>query len=65
MKLVFIIDPISKLEPNHDSTIAMIEAAQESGHEVWIAEINKLSIYNAFQEMRESFIPADCQIHTS
>ncbi|KFF41390.1 MAG: glutathione synthase [Candidatus Atelocyanobacterium thalassa isolate SIO64986] len=44
MKLAFIIDPISKLEPNHDSTVAMIEASQDLGHEVWITEINKLSI---------------------
>lgn len=44
MKLAFIIDPISKLDPGHDSSVAMIEAAQALGHQVWITEANQLSI---------------------
>ncbi len=43
MKFAFIIDPINKLDPTHDSTVAMMEAAQTLGHEVWITEINQLS----------------------
>lgn len=43
MKFAFIIDPIHKLDPTHDSTVAMMEAAQKLGHEVWITEINQLS----------------------
>ena len=43
MKLAFIIDPISLLDPGHDSSVAMMEAAQILGHEVWITQINQLS----------------------
>lgn len=44
MKLAFIIDPIAKLDPGHDSSVAMMEAAQILGHQVWITEANQLSI---------------------
>ena len=44
MKLAFIIDPIALLDPGHDSSVAMMEAAQELGHQVWITESNQLSI---------------------
>ncbi|BAZ46290.1 glutathione synthetase [Chondrocystis sp. NIES-4102] len=44
MKLAFIIDPIAKLDPGHDSSVAMMEAAQLLGHQVWITQANKLSI---------------------
>ena len=44
MKFAFIIDPISKLDPGHDTSVAIMEAAQILGHEVWITEIDRLSI---------------------
>ena len=44
MKLAFIIDPIAKLDPGHDSSVALIEAAQELGHQVWITPANGLTI---------------------
>ena len=44
MKLAFIIDPIPKLDPGHDSSIAMMEAAQILGHQVWVTQANQLSI---------------------
>ena len=44
MKLAFIIDPIAKLDPGHDSSVAMMESAQMLGHQVWITEANQLSI---------------------
>ncbi len=44
MKLAFIIDPISQLNPAHDSSVAMMEAAQALGHEVWITEVHQLSV---------------------
>ena len=44
MKLVFIIDPIAKLDPGHDTTVAIMEAAEALGHEVWVTEIESLSI---------------------
>jgi glutathione synthase len=44
MKFAFIIDPIAKLDPTHDSTVAMMEAAQILGHEVFITSIAELTI---------------------
>ncbi|BAQ66035.1 glutathione synthase [Geminocystis sp. NIES-3709] len=44
MKIAFIIDPIEKLDPTHDSSVAMMEAAQNLGHEVYITTINQLSV---------------------
>jgi glutathione synthase len=44
MKLAFIIDPIAKLDPTHDSSVAMMEAAYTMGHEVWITQVEKLSV---------------------
>lgn len=44
MRLTFIIDPIDRLDPTHDSSVAMMEAAQELGHEVWITYANQLSV---------------------
>jgi glutathione synthase len=44
VKFAFIIDPIAQLDPGHDSSIAMMEAAQASGHEVWMAVTHQLSI---------------------
>ena len=47
MKFAFIIDPIDKLNPVHDTTVALMEAAQELGHEVWITEVNQLTIIDS------------------
>lgn len=44
MKFAFIIDPIAKLDPTHDSSVAMMESAQILGHEVWITSIAELSV---------------------
>ncbi|MEH2047367.1 glutathione synthase [Nostoc sp.] len=44
MKLAFIIDPIHLLDPCHDSSVALIEAAQILGHEVWVTQANLLSV---------------------
>jgi len=44
VNLVFIIDPIDKLDPGHDSTVAMMEAAQELGHQVWITQADQLGV---------------------
>ncbi|MGB3613398.1 MAG: glutathione synthase [Elainellaceae cyanobacterium] len=42
MKFAFIIDPIDRLDPSHDSSVALMEAAQLMGYEVWITTINAL-----------------------
>lgn len=44
MKLAFIIDPIALLDPGHDTSVALMEAAQKLGHEVWITQIHQLSV---------------------
>lgn len=46
MKFAFIIDPIQKLDPGHDTSVALIEAAQQLGHEVWITQAESLSVVN-------------------
>ncbi|MEO0541182.1 MAG: glutathione synthase [Cyanobacteria bacterium P01_A01_bin.105] len=44
MKLAFIIDPIVKLDPGHDTSVAIMEAAQGLGHEVWIAATKEMGV---------------------
>lgn len=44
MKLAFIIDPLPRLDPGHDTTVALMEAAQAAGHEVWVTEVHQLSV---------------------
>jgi glutathione synthase len=44
VKIAFIIDPIQKLDPGHDTSVAMMEAAQALGHEVWVTEAHGLSV---------------------
>ncbi|MFB2770062.1 glutathione synthase [Pelatocladus sp. BLCC-F211] len=44
MKLAFIIDPIQTLDPCHDTSVALMEAAHVMGHEVWITQANLLSV---------------------
>lgn len=44
MKFAFIIDPIARLDPGHDTSVAMIEAAQELGHEVYITQADRLGV---------------------
>ncbi|MEM7724901.1 MAG: glutathione synthase [Cyanobacteria bacterium P01_A01_bin.45] len=47
MKLAFIIDPINLLDPSHDTSVALIEAAQILGHEVWITCASQLTVINS------------------
>jgi glutathione synthase len=44
MKLAFIIDPIHRLDPCHDTSVTLMEAAQILGHEIWITQANLLSV---------------------
>ncbi|QHU99546.1 glutathione synthase [Synechocystis sp. CACIAM 05] len=46
MKLAFIIDPLEKLDPGHDSTVAIMEAAQKLGHEVFVTSVGDLAVIN-------------------
>lgn len=44
MKIAFIIDPISRLDPAHDTSVAIMEAAHKLGHQVWITEVHQLTV---------------------
>lgn len=44
MKFAFIIDPIQTLNPCHDTSVAIMEAACELGHEVWATQAKDLSL---------------------
>jgi glutathione synthase len=44
VKFAFIIDPIQKLDPGHDTSVALMEATQNLGHEVWITEAHQLNV---------------------
>ncbi|MDY7022769.1 MAG: glutathione synthase [Cyanobacteriota bacterium] len=44
MQFAFIIDPIEKLNPSHDSSVAIMEAALGLGHKVWIAQAEQLTV---------------------
>ena len=44
MKLAFIIDPIARLDPGHDTSVAIMESAQIMGHQVWITQANQLDM---------------------
>jgi glutathione synthase len=47
VKLAFIIDPINQLDPCHDTSVALMEAAQILGHEVWVTQANWLSVVDS------------------
>ncbi|MDJ0718958.1 MAG: glutathione synthase [Prochloraceae cyanobacterium] len=46
MKFTFIIDPLSQLDPGHDTSVALMEAALALNHEVWVTQANELSVMN-------------------
>nr|WP_174763911.1 MULTISPECIES: glutathione synthase [unclassified Anabaena] len=45
--MAFIIDPIHRLDPCHDTSVALMEAAQILGHEIWITQANLLSVIDS------------------
>jgi glutathione synthase len=44
VKLAFIIDPIERLDPTHDTSVALMETAQLAGHQVFITQATDLSV---------------------
>jgi glutathione synthase len=44
VKLAFIIDPIERLDPTHDTSVALMETAQQAGHEVFITQATDLLV---------------------
>jgi glutathione synthase len=47
VKLAFIVDPIARLDPGHDTSVALIESAQNQGHEVWVCQAADLQVIDA------------------
>ena len=43
MKLLFVADPLESFKPNKDSTLAMMNAAQNAGHQIFHAKASGLS----------------------
>jgi glutathione synthase len=44
VKLAFIVDPIERLDPGHDTSVALMEAAQVQGHDVWVVQAENLQV---------------------
>jgi len=44
MRLAFIVDPLTHLDPTHDSSVAMMESACRRGWEVFIVNMSSLSL---------------------
>ncbi|NJL00352.1 MAG: glutathione synthase [Spirulinaceae cyanobacterium RM2_2_10] len=43
MNFAFILDPLAKLDAGHDSSVAIMEAAQQAGHQLWVTQVEQLS----------------------
>jgi glutathione synthase len=54
MNLLFIADPLQSFKIKKDSTLAMMRAAQEAGHQLWFCESRNVL-------WKENFVVADCQ----
>jgi glutathione synthase len=46
IEILVVMDPIEGLTPGHDTSVAIIEAAQERGHRVWVTTASELSVDN-------------------
>ncbi|WP_200958713.1 glutathione synthase [Nocardioides sp. Root190] len=46
LDVLVVADPVPGLNPAHDSTVAIIEAAQHEGHRVWVTTASELSVDN-------------------
>ena len=44
MRIAFVIDPLAGLAPGHDTSVALMEAAQRLGAEVWVTGIGDLGL---------------------
>ncbi|HEU4424527.1 MAG TPA: glutathione synthase [Pilimelia sp.] len=42
MRIAFIADPLESLDPSIDTTVGLMQAAQDRGAEVWVAEASRL-----------------------
>ena len=44
MNYLFILDPLPRLDPGHDTTVALMEAAQARGHHIWVTTLDTLGV---------------------
>jgi glutathione synthase len=44
MNIAFVLDPLERLDPTGDTSIALIEAAQWRGHDCWFTDISGLAL---------------------
>jgi glutathione synthase len=44
MRVLFVIDPLAGLRPDHDTSVSLMEAAQRRGMDVWVAGAADLAI---------------------
>ncbi len=44
LDVLVVADPVPGLNPAHDTTIAIVEAAQRNGHRVWVTTASELSV---------------------
>ncbi|MDA1813353.1 hypothetical protein PDK10_27385, partial [Bacillus cereus] len=45
LRLAFIVDPLDKLKPAKDSSIAMMREAARRGHEIWTIQRQSMSLH--------------------
>ena len=41
---LFVVDPIERLRPAKDSSVALMQAAQRAGQQVWVCTIAELAV---------------------
>ncbi|HEY7224708.1 MAG TPA: glutathione synthase [Micromonosporaceae bacterium] len=46
MNLVFVVDPLERLDPSIDTSVGLMQAAQERGADVWVTEAGLLEAVN-------------------
>ncbi|MEL7085326.1 MAG: glutathione synthase [Cyanobacteria bacterium J06597_1] len=42
MRVAFVVDPLDRLQPHHDTSVALMEALQQRGHDVFALEISDM-----------------------
>ena len=42
MRVAFVIDPLDRLQPHHDTSVALMESLQQRGHDVYALEVSDL-----------------------
>ena len=42
MRVAFVVDPLDRLQPHHDTSVALMESLQQRGHDVYALEVSDL-----------------------